>query len=143
MSEGQARERCVVVAGDVTIDWNLAHLAQSETGGQVWNADDTVRACWQRGGAMLLADLLTEVVSGPDLSDRQQAAALGEPVADACTLVGPALPNDCRHPEDRRFHHSYAMWETCPHDLKDDPKGKRQVWRGAPLPGHRPGGGGS
>ena len=44
----------VVVTGDVTFDWNLAHSERGDQGEGGWTAESSTRACWQRGGAALL-----------------------------------------------------------------------------------------
>jgi hypothetical protein len=48
----------VVVAGDVTTDWNIAQVASRDRAGDAWSARRFARACAQPGGASLIADLL-------------------------------------------------------------------------------------
>ena len=45
MDQAQTPQRRLIVAGDVTIDWNLAHLRNGSGSGDVWAADDLSRAC--------------------------------------------------------------------------------------------------
>jgi hypothetical protein len=107
MKEAKSKAREVVVTGDVTIDWNLARFrrARADVGLRMWWSDDRTRACWQRGGAALLADLISAVAKPPGYVVRQMDAPL-EPV----------------HPDDDRFHHAYALWDQF--------KGaKGQAWR--------------
>jgi hypothetical protein len=97
----------VVVTGDVTMDWNLARFrrARADVGLHMWWSDDRTRACWQRGGAAMLADLIGAAAKQPGYFVRQMDAPL-EPV----------------HPSDDRFHHAYALWDQF--------KGaKGQAWR--------------
>jgi hypothetical protein len=105
MTTNKLRE--VVVTGDVTMDWNLARFrrARGDVGLHMWWSDDRTRACWQRGGAAMLADLISAVAKPRGYVVRQMDAPL-EPV----------------HPDDDRFHHAYALWDQF--------KGaKGQAWR--------------
>jgi len=109
--------RTVIVTGDVTIDWNLARLSMSRTPGQVWDPDDRVRACWQPGGAALLAGLISDAVTAP-------CADGGVNVE----LTTPPPPTAGCHPTDAQHYHSYALWEPHPYDTSL-PRDKRRVWR--------------
>lgn len=111
----KAGSRSVVVAGDVTIDWNLARVRATHGRGAVWNAEDCTRASHVRGGAALLGDLITAVAG-----DLRQRRGLDVAVQAARQAVSPALPTD------PRFHHSYAMWALFSRDSEStDPS----VWR--------------
>src|SRR5512145_2756313 len=86
--------RTIVVSGDVTVDWNLARRTPpGVTGG--WRPDLKARACRQRGGAALLADLVERAVA-------RRPANAPEPV-----LLSVDLPADSMTPDDQRFSHSY------------------------------------
>ena len=63
MTTSSAKSKQVLVTGDFTIDWNIAHLRRAELESHTWNPDDWTRACRQRGGAALLGDIIEEVVS--------------------------------------------------------------------------------
>jgi hypothetical protein len=93
--------RTVVVTGDVTMDWNVLRSRSAGSDGASWNARDVARACWQRGGALLLADLVESIAldmgTGPRIEVRQ-----------------PAVPREGVCPDDPRFHHSYAIWAPVP-----------------------------
>src|SRR5688572_10865608 len=94
--------RTVVVTGDVTMDWNVLRSRTAGSDGATWNARDVARACWQRGGALLLADIVESIAgamstSGPRIEIRQ-----------------PAVPREGVCPDDPRFHHSYAIWAPVP-----------------------------
>ena len=63
MTTKNQSHQIAVVAGDVTMDWNIAHLGPSgEDAPQTWHPDQWAKAYWQRGGAALLVDLIQEVV---------------------------------------------------------------------------------
>jgi hypothetical protein len=110
-------KKIVVVTGDVTIDWNIARVRRSMGIGQVWNADDLTSACYQRGGAAMLAHLIKAVAK-----NLQQSKQGGIDVRQN------GVPRGRICPDDRQFHHSYAIWEPFEiGDLKSNQKGK--VWR--------------
>ena len=112
--------KILVVTGDVTMDWNLARTRRSDSGGAAWNADDSTRIHWQRGGAALLADLIAGVADGlrrdgkGDYEVRQMNA-----------------PREDTRPGDARFHHSYAMWSLHNYDVKSsrDKNKPLKSWR--------------
>jgi RyR domain len=120
MTDTSDSQKVIVVTGDVTMDWNLAHTRRSDGGGAAWNADDCTRAYWQRGGAALLADLI-EAVAGELKQQGKADYALREMGA----------PRDQALPGDPRFHHSYAMWSLFDYDLKTarDRNRPPQAWR--------------
>jgi len=111
MANPQTSPEVVVVTGDVTMDWHLARWRRLKDGISVWNPEDWTRACWQRGGAALLADLIEAVAEElhqnghGDFAVRQTDA-----------------PRDPVHPADERFHHSYALWSLFKY-------GDKPVWR--------------
>ena len=116
MKEKQGK-RIVVVIGDVTFDWNIARVQRRDIPAHVWNADDLTRACCQRGGAAMLADLVKAVTR--DLRQSKQAKF---EIRQTNAPRGPVNPGD------DRFHHSYAMW--APFNLDEtQPDQKRKVWR--------------
>jgi hypothetical protein len=51
----KAAARRVVVAGDVTMDWNLARTRKAIDSGLAWNAADRTEMYGQPGGAALMA----------------------------------------------------------------------------------------
>lgn len=117
MSRDQQMSKVAVVTGDVTIDWNVGRLRTAREGVVGWNADDTARACWQRGGAMLLADVIEAVAQ---MLRRRRDASY--------EVRGISLPSGPIHPADDRFHHSYAMWAPfiCSERVPGD---RKWVWR--------------
>jgi len=50
--------KTVVVSGDFTLDWNLAHSRGLEAQRGVWEPEVCPKLRWQRDGAALLADLI-------------------------------------------------------------------------------------
>ena len=104
------KQYSIVVTGDVTMDWNLAHSrhASGATGG--WSANDLSNLYWQRGGAALLADLVDAVA--------RRLEQPGEITYSLRQTSAPRSPLDV-HPEDRRFHHSFAMWAPHRYAEKD------------------------
>jgi hypothetical protein len=111
-------QRVVVVAGDVTMDWNLARTRRLDGGGAVWNADDCTHAYWQRGGAALLADLIDAI--------RTKLLAWGE--ADY-VVRQTAAPRERAHPDDDRYHHSYAMWSLFKYGANPPFDTEEPAWR--------------
>jgi ATPase family protein associated with various cellular activities (AAA) len=90
------RRQIVVVTGDVTFDWNLAHSDKSASGGG-WTAEAKTRACWQRGGAALLGDLI-----------HHTAHRIGRHVE-----VRPnEAPKQEIYPSEPQYHRSYAIWKA-------------------------------
>jgi hypothetical protein len=94
----------VVVCGDVTMDWNLARTRRADGGGVVWNADDSARAYWQRGGAAMLADLIEAIAVGLHPLGTARCVVHQMEAPRAPVLVG-----------DERYHHSYAAWAAFPY----------------------------
>jgi len=97
MTDTQDLPKVVVVTGDVTMDWNLARFRspRGDLAVRTWWNDDCTRAYWQRGGAALLADLITAVAKPPDYVVRQMAA-----------------PQEPVPPEDDDYHHSFSLWSN-------------------------------
>ena len=99
--EKEPEKRVVVVAGDVTMDWNLARIGQTKKSASVWSLNDSVDIYWQRGGTSLLADLIEAV--GADLVAEK---------AISVTIRQPAVPRLASEaiPGDPNFHQSFAIW---------------------------------
>jgi hypothetical protein len=110
--------RIAVVTGDATIDWNIARTRLAEGLSAAWNADDSTRAYWQRGGAALLADLITAVAA------EMRQAKLG-----ALAVRSVPWPGEHVLPGDARFHHSYAMWSLCAYGTKPPQDKDKRAWR--------------
>jgi hypothetical protein len=94
--------RLAVVTGDVTIDWNIAVARHAESRRRAtWDARDGTRLFRQRGGAALLADVITQVV--------ESAPSDGVARPWRVLQTGAGL---CVNPDDKSFHHSYAIWSA-------------------------------
>ncbi len=117
-----ANPRSIIVTGDFTIDWNIARIRRTDGAGQAWNPDDRTRACWQRGGAALLGDIVEALV--PDLKARGYGdfavPKISEPGQPVC-------------PTDSRFHHSYAQWSLFKYSEKGG--SETPAWRVAEFIG--------
>lgn len=111
MAKAQTSPRSVIVTGDVTMDWHVARGDQAKDHVPVWNPADWARACWQRGGAALLADVIDAV------TEELRQGGQGD-----FAIRQTDAPRDPIHPGDDRFHHSYALWS--PHK-----QGKKSAWR--------------
>jgi hypothetical protein len=118
MNQQTNRSHSVVVTGDLTIDWNLARVQYLPSSGGCWAAEDVTRACWQRGGANLMADLI-EALSAV-LRHRGQSDAAVQTIS---------MPRSKLSPTDDRFNHSYALFAPVASGDKL-PSGKpKLVWR--------------
>jgi hypothetical protein len=106
--------RRVVIAGDVTIDWNLARTRKLVDGGTAWNAEDRAEVYSGPGGAAVLARLVEEV-----------GAAVAE-TGSAVEVSGPPVVTGSTAQGDPRSHHSYAIWSQFPRRRGDH---DRSVWR--------------
>ena len=113
-SGGAASARRVVVAGDVTMDWNLARTRKAIDSELAWSASDRTEMYGQPGGAALTARLMAEVAG--------TLTALGISVE----VSGAGAPDESMAPADTRLHHSYAVWSKFPRK-----KGDRDssIWR--------------
>ncbi len=98
MSLTPTSSRTVIVTGDLTMDWNLAHVPVPEGGPVGWSAASLSRVSLQRGGAGLLAELITRVAR--DI----------EPSAGDIQVASCPVPEGTISPTDPRFYHSYATW---------------------------------
>jgi len=109
MNTVQEGPKTVVVAGDITVNWNLARSQEAATPGQV-SAEACARLSGEYGAAAQLARLL---------------AAAGEALRGGGTELsvhGPVSAEGLPNSDDERFHHTYAVWARFR-------EGKRQVWR--------------
>jgi hypothetical protein len=88
----------IVIAGDMTIDWNMIFFQSAPDSTTLWNANNTARACPQPGGAAMLAKL-TEVVMNTQ-SEIQPVRVHSLQISEKGI-----------HPTDERYNHSYAIWE--------------------------------
>ncbi len=114
VTNSKTTSRRVVVAGDVTMDWNLARTRKAVDSGRAWSAADRAEMSGQPGGAALTGGLMAEV-----------AASL-EPAGVVVKVSRPGTPAEPIAPDDPRFHHSYAMWSRFPRKKGDRDE---SIWR--------------
>ena len=116
MTEKRKHSKVAIVTGDVTMDWNIA-TSQGVKGGTLnWNLEPCSRAYWQRGGAAMLADLMTAIATTLPHDARFEIRQNGAPRQEIS-------------PCDHRFAHSYAMW--APHKYGEKPPldKEKSAWR--------------
>ena len=106
--------RAVVVAGDVTMDWNIATSLGTKGAIPNWSQDINSSLFWQRGGAAQLADMI-EAISKNLPTDQQYVVRQMD------------TPRQEVFPSDKRYHHSFTMWAPFKYSEKT-PQGK-PAWR--------------
>lgn len=116
MNKAGKGSRTIVVTGDFTIDWNIARIRRDDISGNSWNPNDLTRACWQRGGAALLGDLIETLAA--DLKSQGLGEFTIRKISDMPKSACPA---------DERFHHSYAQWALFNFRDKEGPEPR--AWR--------------
>jgi hypothetical protein len=104
----------IVVAGDVTMDWNIATSNGTRGSDLIWSPDLNASIFWQRGGAAQLADLMESVIKLL-------------PGGDSAVLRQMEVPRSEVSPSDKRFHHSYSMW--APFKFSEKTGQERPAWR--------------
>jgi len=115
----ESETRLVVVAGDVTMDLNLARNGQTRRSTSIWNPNDKVDIHWQRGGASLLADLL-EKVSLDLCKENNLKVSIRQPKVPQTDPGGMAV--------DQKFHQSIAIWSEKKYSEKPLLE-KEKAWR--------------
>lgn len=104
----------VIVAGDVTVDWNIATSRPTAGSSPFWSQDIHSSIFRQRGGAAQLADLIA-------------AIAGGLPPEHPHVVCQADLPDQQVHPSDKRYHHSYTMW--APFKYSEKAPKEKSTWR--------------
>lgn len=99
----------VVVTGDVTIDWNIAHHTHELREPTDWTGESSSSMNWQFGSAALLADLITATTT-------QLKVDYSLPIEVTIPVEPSKVPAS---PYDHNFFHSSAVWALY-HDK--DPK---------------------
>lgn len=108
--------KTIIIAGDVTIDWNIARLGRNDRAAQAWTAKENTAIFYQHGGAAMLADLINAVAR-----DMKQTCRMNFSIRQV------NLPRGRLSPTDGRLHHSYAMWAPFRTDERQPASGN--VWR--------------
>jgi hypothetical protein len=117
MSNINTSQKNIIVTGDVTMDWNLVRVHQESGNEFSWNPDVSTSLSWQRGGAALLADLISQINA-----DLQQGEV--PPYA----IFQSDSPTSSLDPTSEDYNHSYAIWSQ----FND---GKQKIWRVAEFLG--------
>lgn len=104
--------RAAVVAGDVTVDWNLARVRDSSKLARAWSEKEATRASFEPGGAALLGRVISAVATDIEKG--------GGPTIDVRAV---RLPEGQVSPTDERFHHSFAIWSRF------EGRGGTPAWR--------------
>jgi hypothetical protein len=107
-------ERVVVVAGDITMDWNIATSKGTIGTNPSWTQDVNSSIFWQRGGAAQLADLIE---------------AISENLPVDCKYIVRQMdtPRQEVFPSDKRYHHSITMW--APFKFSEKTPLEKHAWR--------------
>ncbi|MHA2022861.1 MAG: RyR domain-containing protein [Candidatus Thorarchaeota archaeon] len=111
----------IVVTGDVTIDWNIIRTPGSGGVNKVWTSKDTTRACWQRGAAGLVDDLIAELMRQAKRNLEYDYRVVG--VGNLGSRISPL---------DGKYHHSYAHWTLQGSSTGSEPE---KAWRVADFAG--------
>ena len=101
----------IIVIGDVTMDWNLARANQHLSNEFSWNPDVRTSLSWQRGGAALLADLVSRISADFQEGDIRQHI-----------IFQPNAPTSSLDPTNPDYNHSYSIWAQFK-------EGNLKVWR--------------
>jgi len=112
----QKEARTIQVAGDITIDWNIARLRYTESAAQTWTAEDITHACCQLGGVAMLAELIDTIAKNLLKNNNINYE-----------IQQVNMPPGRISPTDSRFHHSYAIWS--PFKLDERRSDSEKVWR--------------
>jgi hypothetical protein len=106
--------RVVVVAGDVTMDWNIATSLGTWGASPYWSQDVNSSIFWQRGGAAQLADLIEAISKGLPVDRRYVVRQMDTPRREV-------------FPSDKRYHHSITMW--APFKYSEKAPQEKHAWR--------------
>ncbi len=97
--------RSMIVAGDITMDWNIATSSGQKGPNPAWSQDANSSIFMGRGGAALLADLV-------------EAASLSLPADRQYVVHQAKLPRGDVSPSDKHYHHSFKMWSQFKYSEK-------------------------
>lgn len=98
-------ERKVVVAGDLTIDWNFAFTSSDHNRRVRWTPNLSVNVQREDGGAALLCTVIKKIAeSYDDLKDYE------------VSLIAPL--DESGDVDKSVLHHSYAAWHQFPDEEK-------------------------
>ena len=106
--------KTVVVAGDVTMDWNIATSPGTRGANLNWSQDIDSSIFWQRGGAAQLADLIEAISTNLPAERRYVVRQMDTPRQEVS-------------PSDKRYHHSFTMW--TPFKYSEKAPQEKHAWR--------------
>jgi hypothetical protein len=103
------------VTGDVTIDWNIAHLSRESYEPTAWTGEESCRMSWHYGSAVLLADLITSMTNQLRVYLPFNVEVTSSHTSSASTI----------DPNDPSYYHGYSVW--VPYRDKEAPDSV--IWR--------------
>ncbi len=106
--------KVAVVAGDVTMDWNIATSMGTKAASPSWNPEVNSSIFWQNGGAAQLADLI-------------EATSRNLPPNRQFIIRQMDSPRQQVFPSDKRYHHSFTMW--APFKYSEKAPKEKSAWR--------------
>ncbi|MGA2502659.1 MAG: RyR domain-containing protein [Anaerolineales bacterium] len=106
--------KSVIVAGDITMNWNIATSSGSKGASSIWKQDVSSSIYWERGGAAQMADLI-------------ETASLSLPKDRQYTVHQAELPRGEVSPLDKRYHHSFTIWK--PFKYSEKSPNEKPAWR--------------
>lgn len=115
MTLEQKTPKIIVVSGDLTVDWHIAHVRQEKTASTSWSANLQTCTNWTFGGVEILANLV-DALSNSLFPEGKESLAVRKIV----------LPDQSIQPTAKQFNHSYAIWSKFSNRNK---KRKSSAWR--------------
>lgn len=110
------KEKVIVVTGDVSLDWHIVNLPDHRRT-PAPNIAIPSRIGWHFGGALLLTDLIAEMIN--------QQKSQGEDWILHRVSLDPASIG----PDDERFINAYTSWAIFPKTSSAEDAKKPSVWR--------------
>ncbi|MCJ7623454.1 MAG: hypothetical protein MUO76_08110, partial [Anaerolineaceae bacterium] len=104
-------QKKIVVAGDLTTDWNIARFRTVDKDHTPWNLNNSAKMFTSRGGAALLADIIQAIL------DKKS-----EENGDEYIIRQSGAPGELLDPADKRITQAY--WQLAPFT-----HGKKKIWR--------------
>ena len=115
MTLEQKTPKIIVVSGDLTVDWHIAHVRQEKTAPTSWSANLQTCTNWTFGGVEILANLV-DALSNSLFPEGKASFAVRKIV----------LPDQSIQPTAKQFNHSYAIWSKF---SNRDKERKSSAWR--------------
>ncbi len=115
MTLEQKTPKIIVVSGDLTVDWHIAHVSQEKAASTSWSANLQTCTNWTFGGVEILANLV-DALSDSLFPEGKESLAVRKTV----------LPDQSIQPTAKQFNHSYAIWSKF---SNRDKERKSSAWR--------------